>query len=181
MTDSESDVQRLWREQPREGPAISIAEIRARAQRFDERVRGWTVTGGVLFAVIVVVELIQISFERDLLERLGDLLTVAAFVYVGAQFHRHVPGAAPAHAGTTSSVEFYREQLARHRDMALRPWVFLVPFIPGVGLSLFGRALERSPETNVAIALLAVALFVSVAWVQRRTGRQLAREFDDLG
>ena len=65
--------------------------------------------------------------------------------------------------------------------MALRPWAFLVPFIPGVGLSLFGRALGRSPETNIAIALLAVALFVGVVWVQRRTGGQLARELDDLG
>ena len=181
MTEDDN-IRRMWHEQPREGQAMSIDDIRARAQRFDERVRGWKVTGGVLFAVIVVVELVQISFERDLLERLGDLLTVAAFVYAGAQFRRYMaPGAAPASPGTTSSVDFYRDQLARHRDMANRPWVFLVPFIPGVGLSLFARALDRSPETNVVIAVLAVALFVGVAWVQRRTGRQLTRELDDLG
>src|SRR6185503_7193071 len=132
MTDSESDVRRLWQDQPRERP-LSVDEIRTRAQRFDEQVRRWKVTGGVLFAVIVVVELVQISFERNLLERVGDLLTVAAFVYVAAQFRRYM--AAPTGPGTTSSVDFYRDQLARHRDMASRPWVFLVPFMPGVGLS----------------------------------------------
>jgi hypothetical protein len=181
MTDSEPDFQRLWRDQPRERP-LSVDEIRARAQRFDDQVRRWRVTGVVLFAVIVVVELVQISFERNLLERVGDLLTVAAFVYVAAQFRRYMaPDAAATRPATTGSADFYRDQLARHRDMASRPWVFLVPFIPGVGLSLFSRALSRSPEVNVAIALFAVALFAGVAWVHHRTARQLTRELDDLG
>lgn len=158
---------------------MSIDEIRARARRFDERVRGWKVTGALLLAVIVVVELIQISYERDLLERLGDLLTVAAFIYVAAQFRYRI--ASPARPAVTDSVDFYREHLTRHRDTASRPWVFLVPFIPGVTLSLFSHALVRSPEQNLVIAVFAIALFVVVAWLHQRTARQLTRELDDLG
>jgi hypothetical protein len=59
--------------------------------------------------------------------------------------------------------------------------VFLVPFIPGVTLSLFSHALVRSPEQNLVIAVFAIALFVVVAWLHQRTARQLTRELDDLG
>jgi phosphate/sulfate permease len=81
----------------------------------------------------------------------------------------------------TQSVDFYREQLARQRDLSAHPWGYLLPFVPGVGLSLFGRALDRSPAPNAAIAVFAVALFIGTAWWHKRSARRLQREIDELG
>ena len=86
----------------------------------------------------------------------------------------------PAGLGLTSSVDFYRQQLARQRDLAASPWEFLAPFVPGVGLSLFGRSLDRPPAQTAPIVAFGVALFLAVAWVNRRTARKLQREIDEL-
>lgn len=161
---------------------MSVNEIRGRALRFEQRVRRNNVITALLVVVIVAVELRQIAIERELLERVGDSLTIAAFVYLAYWYRRHALGqTAPAGPATTQSVDFYREQLARQRDLSSHPWGYLLAFVPGVGLSLFGRALDRSPAQNVAIAVFAVALFIGVAWWHRRSARQLQREIDEIG
>ena len=182
MSERDVNVQRMWHEQPREEHAMSINEIRERAQRFERRVRRNNILTALLVVVIVAVELWQISREPELLERVGDSLTIAAFVYLAYWYRRHALGqTAPAGPAMTQSVDFYREQLARQRDLSDHPWGYLLPFVPGVGLSVFGRALERSPAQNVVIAALAVALFIGTAWWHKRSARQLQREIDELG
>lgn len=182
MSEPVVNIQRMWNEQPREGQAMSIDEIRQRAQRFERRVRRNNVITALLIVVIVAVELRQISIEPELLERVGDSLTIAAFVYLAYWYRRHALGqTAAAGPATTQSVDFYREQLARQRDLSQHPWGYLLPFVPGVGLSLFGSALERSPAQNAAIAGFAVALFIGTAWWHRRSARQLQQEIDELG
>ena len=161
---------------------MSFNEIRARATRFDQRTRRWNLITGVLIVVIVGIELWQISIERELLERVGDSLTIAAFVYLAYWYRRHTLGhTAPAGPATTQSVEFYREQLVRQRELSDNPWGYLLPFVPGVGLSLFSSALDRSPGQNTAIAVFAVALFLGTAWWHKRGARRLQREIDELG
>lgn len=182
MSERDVTVQQLWHEQPREEHAMSINEIRERAQRFERRVRRNNILTALLIVVIVAVELRQISVEPELLERVGDSLTIAAFVYLAYWYRRHALGqTAPAGPAMTQSVDFYREQLARQRDLSDHPWGYLLPFVPGVGLSLFGRALDRSPVQNAAIAVFAVVLFIGTAWWHKRSARRLQREIDELG
>lgn len=182
MSERDVTVQQLWHEQPREEHAMSINEIRERAQRFERRVRRNNILTALLIVVIVAVELRQISVEPELLERVGDSLTIAAFVYLAYWYRRHALGqTAPAGPAMTQSVDFYREQLARQRDLSDHPWGYLLPFVPGIGLSLFGRALDRSPAQNAAIAVFAVALFIGTAWWHKRSARRLQREIDELG
>jgi hypothetical protein len=182
MSEPVVNIQRMWHEQPREDHAMSVNEIRERAQRFERRVRRNNVLTALLVVVIVAVELRQISIEPELLERVGDSLTIAAFVYLAYWYRRHGLGrTAPAGPAMTQSVDFYREQLTRQRDLSDRPWGYLLPFVPGVGLSLFGRALDRSPAQNAAIAVFAVVLFIGTAWWHKRSARRLQREVDELG
>ena len=182
MSEPVVNIQRMWNEQPREEQKMALDEIRQRAQRFERRVRRNNVITALLVVIIVAVELRQISIEPELLERVGDSLTIAAFIYLAYWYRRHALGqAAPAGPATTQSVDFYRDQLARQRDLTSHPWGYLLPFVPGVGLSLFGRALNRSPAQNIAIAMFAVALFLTTAWWHRRSARQLQREIDELG
>lgn len=83
-------------------------------------------------------------------------------------------------AGCAAPPSSHRQQLARQRALAGQPWRYLVLFVPGVALSLFGDALARTTAQNAAIAVFAVALFLGVAWVNARTGRRLQREIDEL-
>ena len=87
----------------------------------------------------------------------------------------------PAGLALTTSVDFYRHQLTRERDLANHPWRYLAVFVPGVGLSLLGRSLDRPPAQTAAIAAFGIALFFAVAWVNRRTARKLQSEIDLLG
>jgi hypothetical protein len=181
MTEHEPDVQRLWRDQPREQHAMSIGDIRSRAERFERRVRRWNAITAIVFVLVVAAEARQIAVHPDLLERVGDALQVAALVVVIYRFRSAatVPSM-PAGLGLTGSVDFYREQLARQRDLANRPWRYLILFVPGVGLSLFGRALDRPAGQTAAIAACGVALFLAIAWVNYRTARRLQREIEEL-
>ena len=182
MNDPESDIQRLWQGQPPEGGAMTLADIRSKAARLERQTRRWNVATAGLIILVIAVEAWQISIEPGLLERLGDLLTVVALVYVAYRFRGYASAQPlPSGLGLTGSVEFYRQRLAQQRDVQAHPWGYLAMFVPGVGLSLFGDALDRSQSQNAAIGIFAVALFMTIAWVHKRSARQLQHEIDELG
>lgn len=83
--------------------------------------------------------------------------------------------------GLTASVDFYRAQLARQHELARRPWRYLMAFVPGIALSVFGGAVDRPLGQQVVVAALGIAVFVGVAWVNTRTARKLQKEIDTLG
>jgi hypothetical protein len=182
MNDPGQNVHRLWREQPREEQTMRMDEIRSKAERFERHVRSWNLIAAVVLAVVLLAEAWQVWVHPSLLERVGDALTTAALVIVMVRFRPYAAvQAMPAGLGLTGSADFYRNQLVRQRDLADRPWRYLVLFVPGVGLSLFGSAFDRPPAQTAAIAVFGVALFLAVAWVNRRTVRKLRREIDELG
>jgi hypothetical protein len=182
VNEPERDIQRLWRDPPREEHAMSIDDIRSKAERFERKVRRWNLVGGVAFVLVIVAEALEVWIHPNLLQRVGDVLSSAALLYVIYRFRPYAAvQAMPAGLGLTSSVDFYRKQLVRQCDLAGNPWRYLLLFIPGMGLILLGRALERPPAQTAAIAAFGVALFLGVVWLERRTARQLQREIDELG
>lgn len=182
MNEPARDIQAMWQDQPREERAMSIDEVRSKAARFERKVRRANIFTGALFVLLIAVEAWQVWREPALLERVGDLLTIAAFVYVIRWFRRRVRvQSMPAGLGFTSSVEFYRVQLARHRDLAANPWRYLALFVPGVALGLLGRTLERTAGQTALIAAFGVLLFLTVAWVHKRSARRLQQEIDEIG
>lgn len=178
----EPDIERLWHDQPREEHTVSIADIRARAGHFDRstrRARGWT---AALFVLLLAKGAVELWWGPDVLERTGDLLLLVALLYVAYHF-RDYYAVAPKHTtlGLMASVDFYRAQLARQQELASRPWRYLVAFIPGMALSVFGGAVDRPLGQQLAVAASGVAVFIGVAWVNMRTARKLRREIDSLG
>jgi hypothetical protein len=86
----------------------------------------------------------------------------------------------PAGLGLTGSVHFYRDQLARRRDLSGHPWRFLLPFVPGVALSLLGGAPDGSPAQAAAVVTFGVALFFALAWWEKRRARRIQDEIEQL-
>jgi hypothetical protein len=61
------------------------------------------------------------------------------------------------------------------RDLSKDSWGYLLPFVPGVALALFGRGrgLKDRPTSHViTLVAFAVALFLGVAWLNAHTARR---------
>jgi hypothetical protein len=129
----------------------------------------------------VIVEARQVWSGEGVLERAGDLLTIAAFVYVAYRYRKHRSAAPPAILGNTTSVNFYRAELVRQRDLAKDGWGYLLPFVPGVALALLGDGFENRPTDQIiSIVACGLVLFVGVAWWNAHIMRRIEHEIDML-
>ena len=179
--DSETDLGRLWKEQARGTGEVPLDEIRSRAVRLDAKTRRWRVGTQALFVVLLLAEGWQVWAGMELLERVGDALTIAALVYVAYRFRRYRLASPPAALGRTTCREFYRAELIRQRDLSKDSWGYLLPFVPGVALSLFGSGFADRPAGQVlALVAFGIGLFAATAWWNARTVRKLQRELDAL-
>jgi hypothetical protein len=124
---------------------------------------------------------VEVWLEEAVLERAGDLLIMAAFVYVGYRYRKQRLAAPPVILGRTNCVEFYRAELVRQRDLSKDSWGFLLPFVPGFTLAVFGSRFEHRPASQIiAIIVFGVALFLGVHWWNVYTARKFQREIDAL-
>ena len=171
----------LWQQQEREERTMPLDEIRAKAERLDAHTQRWRFVTAVLFMLLLIIEAFQVWIQDALLERVGDSLTIAALVYVAYRFRKQRMAAPPVALGRTNSAEFYRAELVRQRDLSKDSWGYLLPFVPGVALALFGRGLgARSLSQTIAIIIVGVALFLGAAWWNSYTSRKLQNEVDAL-
>jgi hypothetical protein len=175
--DHEPDVGQMWRQQPQSGHALSPEEIRTRAHDLDARVHRWRMVSGLTLALLLAKNVWEIWVDTDLLERAGDSMLAVGLVYVVYRFARHARTNAPSTLGRASCVEHYRAQLVRQYELSRDGWKFILPFAPGIGLIVFGRAWQGRPASQVAILILiALVMFAGVLWVIARGARKLERE-----
>jgi hypothetical protein len=180
--DREPEIGQLWRQQPQGRETMTLEEIRTRARAFETKVQRWRLVGGVTMALLLAKNVWEVWTDTDMLERAGDLLMLAALVYIVFRFLRHARAeTAPSTLGVTSCVEHYRSRLMRERDLSREGWTFVLPFVPGFGLIIAGRAMEGRPASQVAVLIaVAVAMLAGVLWVIARSGRRLEREMAAL-
>lgn len=180
--DHEPPIEHVWRQQPRERETMSVEAIRAKAREFDMKVRRWSVVSSLTFALLLAKNVWEVWVDTDVVERAGDLLMVFALLSVVYLFRRHVRAhVAPSTLGLTNCVAHYRSQLMRQRDLSRDGWKYFLPFVPGLGLIIVGRALEGRPASQVVIlTAFAMMMFVAVLWVTIRSTRKLEREIAAL-
>ena len=161
---------------------MSLEVIRTKANDFDMKVKRWSVVGGLTFALLLVKNVWEVWVDTDVIERAGDLLMVLALLSVAYRFHRHVRAeVVPSTLGLTNCLEHYRSRLLRQRDLSRDGWKYFLPFVPGLGLIIVGRALEGRPASQVVIlTAFAMMIFVAVLWVTIRSTRKLEREIAAL-
>ena len=177
------DMRDAWRQQPREEP-MTLGNIQARAGKFDTRMRGQNRLTAIAIAVVVIGNAIQLSGMVSLMTRVGTGLILLAVVFVMYRYGRvRGTGPMPVDLGVQQSLAFYRAQIVRHRDAVKNFWwEYALPFVPGIVLSLAGRATER-PRSPMEYALLVVvfALVIGgIRWFNTREASRLQAEIDEL-
>jgi len=182
-SEPETPAHRAWREQEEADARIPLEEIRSKATRFDAKTRRGRQLGAVLASLLMVANAVQAVWPgRNMVERSGDLLIVAAFVFMGFLYRRDTRySTQPDGPGEASCLDFYRTLLVRERDFAGQSRRYFLPFVPGVALSLTGGLLEApSTPRMVGLALGGIALFLGVNWWNAWTARRLQREIDRI-
>ncbi|HEY7191015.1 MAG TPA: hypothetical protein VH436_30895 [Vicinamibacterales bacterium] len=176
----ETEIEKAWQQQPREAARISVEEIRTRAQRFDANTRWWRSVGAAVVVIAVIAEVVQVWYGRDTVERIGDLLTIAAFFYIAYEYRKY--SLSIAERLGQSCVDFYRAQLVHERTLAGQSMRYLLPFVPGVTLSLLHGVIGEGLTTphRIGVVVVGIAVFVGVAWVNARTTRRVRREIDAI-
>ena len=178
---ADTEILRLWHQEAREEKIMPLDDIRTKAEGLDAKTRRWRVLTPVLFILILLWEAWQVWTQPETLERAGDLLTIAALLYVTYRFRKYHLGAPPVALGRTTCVDFYRAELVRQRDLSKDSWGYLLPFVPGVALALFGGGFQDRPHSQlVAIAASGVVLFLGIAWWNAHTARRLENDIDAL-
>ena len=180
-SNADTEFLTLWQTQVRDEHVMPLDGIRTRAERLDRKTRRSRVVTAALFILIVIWEAWQVWIQPEVLERAGDLLTIVALVYVAYRFRKHRLAARPVALGRTNCVDFYRAELVRQRDLSKDSWGYLLPFVPGVALALFGSGLaDRMTSQAIALVGAGVALFLGVAWWNAHTARKIQQEIDGL-
>lgn len=178
---ADTEILRLWEQQSRGEQIMPLDDIRTKAERLDTKTRRWRRATTVLVILLVIMEAWQVWRGEGMLERAGDLLTIAAFVYIAYRYRKHRLAAPPVALGRTNSVDFYHAELVRQRNLSKDSWGYLLPFVPGVALALLGDGVENRPTSHIiALVAFGVALFLGVAWWNAHTVRQLQNAIDGL-
>jgi hypothetical protein len=178
---ADTEILRLWQRQASEEQMMPLDDIRTKAERLDTTTRRWRVVTAVVFILLLIKGAFEVWMETETVERAGDLLLMAALVYVAYRYRTLRLAAPPVALGRTNCREFYRTALLRQHDLSKNSWGFLLPFVPGMALAVSGSAFEsRPPGQLIAIIGLGVALFLGVAWWNAHTARTLQIEIDTL-
>ena len=188
MTESPTNrMQELWQCQPVEGIKMSVEEIRKRSTKFEKKIFWRNVREYVAGAIAIVLLGLFMARSHNLLDRSAFALLIAGMAYVMYQLHRR--GAAksmPASATVGPSMDFYRRELKRQRDLTSTVWSwYLGPFVPGLVLSAVASAAHNWQPRHIAMLTFwygLIAAFFVFAWrLNARAARCLKRMIDDLG
>ena len=184
MTDSRDEVQKLWKEQPGEAHEMRLEDIREKARRFEAKRRRRETFTAVFVGLLVIGVIVEVFWpNQNSVERTGDSLTLLAFGYVAYQYRKDKRLLSRSDGpGVASSVEFYRAVLVWERNLAGRSRQYLLPFVPGVALSLMSGIADKPVQVGrlTVIAGAGVLLFVSIAWWNASSARKLQRDIDAI-
>ena len=162
-------MQKIWQCQPVEGIKMSVEEIRKRSTSFEKKIFWRNMREYVAGAVAIVLLGVSIARSHNLLDRSAFVLLIAGMVYVMYQLHRR--GAAksmPASAAGGPSLDFYRSELTRQRDLTSTVWTwYLGPFVPGLVVSAIASAAHSLQPRHLAVLTFwygLIAAFFVFAW-----------------
>jgi hypothetical protein len=180
------DIRTVWQSQTREPSNVSLELIRYKAQQLEGAIRHQAVGVYVVMLGIVAASL-YISWRVDqIFIRIGAAVLVLWALSLAYQARKGVwPGRLAPDATLKVSLDFYRQELERHRFYLRAAGKALWPVLLSAALFLTLPAREAMRKPGLFVNLLpftilmvawAVALFLTV----RRKLRAVQREVDEL-
>ncbi|WP_430403309.1 hypothetical protein [Hyphomonas sp.] len=183
-------LQSLWCQQKEETFTMSMAEIHARATRFQSGIRTRNLTEYVAGLLVIGVFGWVAWLVPEPVVRLGAGLIIAGAVYV--MWKLHVLAGASSRAEIDQAVslaDFHCRALQRQRDALATVWRwYLAPFVPGILVFVGGTSLVADTGlplmarlTSFAFSAAMVAgLFTAIAWLNARAVKEIDAQIAEL-
>lgn len=189
MTDRDP-FQTLWTDQKEEPFTMSLADVRARATRFQSRIRTRNFIEYAAAALVIGVFGWMAWLIPEPAVKAGAVLIILGALYVCWKLHALAGAESVSGPDTASSLaEFHRAQLVRQRTALASVWQwYLAPFVPGMLVFILGTSL--SADTNLPMAArlvsaatslgMGAAIFGTVWWLNQRVVKRLDREIAEI-
>lgn len=181
-----NQTQQLWQSQPVEGIKMSAEAIRSRAGKFESRIQWRNIREYVASLAAAVAFGYFFVTTHQVLFRAAYVLFIAGLGWVVVQLHRKGSARSmPAAMGTSTSVQFFRAELERQRDVVKNVWPwYLAPLVPGFVVMTAATVLARPSLAGLAAAAwldgFVAVVFVLVWRMNVRAARCLQRMIDEL-
>jgi hypothetical protein len=165
---------------------MSAHAIRLRAGKFERKISNRNIREYLSSLLAAMAFGYFLVTTHDVLFRTAYVLFIAGLGWVVFQLHRK--GSAktmPEAMGASTSVQFFRAELERQRDVVKNVWPwYLAPLVPGFVILTIGYAMARPfPAGLISAGLLdacVAALFYGVWRMNARAARCLQRTIDEL-
>lgn len=165
---------------------LSLEELRSKSSTFKNRIRRRNLREFLASIIVVLVFGWFLWSTPAILERIADALLIAGSAfYAWRLWKRGMPKSLPSDLGRTDSLQFYRGELQRQRDLLRTAWLWAIgPLIPGLAL-LFAYEIAAAPPAKrlslIAIVAAAAAVLVFIGWLNWRAAGRFDRRIAELG
>jgi len=177
----------LWQSQTEEHPAMTLADIRRKAQTFQRKIRVRNIREYVLAVGAALTYGWFIWIFTGLLTRIGSAVTLVAICFAVYQLHRDGSSrGVPVDAAAGGCLTFHRRELERQRDLLRRVGRWQIgPLLPGQILFFAGLWISNVDDRGDAVVmtitgLLMAAVLAGVYWLNVRAASELQRQLDLL-
>jgi hypothetical protein len=176
-----NDPINLWQSQEVEKMTITLDQIRSRSSCFERRLYWRNIreyAGGAIALALLTPQLWSAHSWR----LASVVLLITGLLYVMWQVYLRGARPAPADAAIRPLLEFHRRELERQRDALRSVWRwYLLPFAPGLALTLIALALDRGIHAAFVLSgIIFVVAFAGVWLLNDRAARKLDRKIDEM-
>jgi hypothetical protein len=177
------DPRNLWQSQKSDEVTITLEQVRARAARFEKRIRRRNFREYAA-GVVVIVFFTVACWLRHLhgWQLAPPALLIAGMIYVMFQLHRRAAvHSVPADADTRTLIAFHRRELERQRDAARRVWNwYLAPFLPGFAAFTAEAWIASGVTTRLGVGVGAIVLVLAGVWaLNQHAARKLENKIQE--
>jgi hypothetical protein len=181
-----------WQSQPLTAPLMSLAFVHHQIEKLNAEVRRETVlfyaaaalcAAGALFALLNASP--ALSVAMGYVYRVGMMLGLLGALYGALQMRGHKTALARPDEDVQQSLQAYRAQLERRRDIYLQAWRWsILPMMPSALVLLIGGAVyDQRPHAILQYGLLGLLVIVATVLAvrnQRGKVKTFQQELDAL-
>jgi hypothetical protein len=186
---SDDPAKQAWQSTVAVGGPLPLDQLRRNADKFYRLIR---LRNRIEFAACLLVVVVFTAYAFLLpveTVRVGAATVVGGTFVVAWQLHRRASALVPPdEALAAATLAHQRAQMVRQRDaLASVFYWYLLPFMPGLLLMIFGAAIEQGfgilghlRWNDWGAVSLTAALFVFVWWLNRRAARKLQKGIEEI-